>query len=150
MTEPIDTATAALTPTPSPADGAGVGMVELDRGESLALLASVPVGRVVYTEHALPAVRPVNFVLRGDEILIRLDHVPANGLEGAVVAFEADELDAETRTGWSVVVVGYARITTPAKVPEADPWPRPWAPGAHEHLLSIRAEVVNGRRITRN
>jgi hypothetical protein len=35
----------------------------LDHGESLRLLASVPVGRLIFTVNALPAVRLMNFAL---------------------------------------------------------------------------------------
>lgn len=42
------------------------GFRELGRQECLRLLAKAPVGRIVHTWHALPAVLPVNFALDGD------------------------------------------------------------------------------------
>lgn len=42
------------------------GFREPDRQECLRLLPTVPVGRIVYTWQALPAVLPVNFCLDGD------------------------------------------------------------------------------------
>jgi hypothetical protein len=39
------------------------GLERLDRDECLRLLASVPVGRLIFTVNALPMVRPVNFAL---------------------------------------------------------------------------------------
>ena len=36
------------------------GMEILDSAESRRLLASVPIGRIVFTDRALPAVQPVN------------------------------------------------------------------------------------------
>lgn len=36
-----------------------------DRAECLSLLRTVPVGRIVFTECALPAIQPVNFTLDG-------------------------------------------------------------------------------------
>ncbi|MEU6806599.1 pyridoxamine 5'-phosphate oxidase family protein, partial [Streptomyces neyagawaensis] len=42
----------------------------LDRQECLRLLAKVPVGRVVYTRRALPAVLPVNFALDSDDAVV--------------------------------------------------------------------------------
>ena len=41
------------------------GLEILDREDCLGLLASVPLGRVVFTDRALPAIQPVNFVLDG-------------------------------------------------------------------------------------
>jgi pyridoxamine 5'-phosphate oxidase-like protein len=43
----------------------------LPRAESLRLLRSVSVGRLVFTHLALPAIRPVNHVVDGDRIMIR-------------------------------------------------------------------------------
>jgi uncharacterized protein len=39
--------------------------------ECMALLASVPVGRVVFTHRALPAIRPVNNVVDRGSVIIR-------------------------------------------------------------------------------
>ena len=41
----------------------GSALTQLPRDECLKLMASVPVGRVIYTRRALPAVELVNFVL---------------------------------------------------------------------------------------
>jgi Pyridoxamine 5'-phosphate oxidase len=79
---------------------------QLDRAESLCLLGSVPVGRLIFTINALPAVRPMNFAFSGTLILLRTaaDSTMARQTDGAIVAFEADELDATAGSGWSVVV----------------------------------------------
>ena len=69
----------------------------LSRRQCLDLLNKVRVGRLVFTEEALPAVQPVNFRLWHDDVVFRV----AGGAklsaatEKQVVAFEADELDAE-------------------------------------------------------
>jgi len=47
------------------------GLEVLSRAEAVALLETQEVGRLVYTRRALPAVIPVNFVVRGGAILIR-------------------------------------------------------------------------------
>ena len=41
------------------------GLQVLSPAECVELLATTPIGRVVFTDHALPAVQPVNFVLDG-------------------------------------------------------------------------------------
>jgi nitroimidazol reductase NimA-like FMN-containing flavoprotein (pyridoxamine 5'-phosphate oxidase superfamily) len=76
----------------------------LNRRQCLDLMQAVRVGRLVFTEDALPAVQPVNFRLWRDDVVIRV----AGGAKltaaahNLVVAFEADELDPDLRTGWSV------------------------------------------------
>lgn len=62
----------------------------------------MPVGRVVYTRQALPAVLPINFSLDMDaSILLRTspDSDLVRAIDGVVVAFEADEFDATARSG---------------------------------------------------
>lgn len=45
--------------------------IELAGTVALRLLGSVSLGRIVFTRHALPTVRPVNHALDGDDIVIR-------------------------------------------------------------------------------
>ncbi|WP_198156489.1 pyridoxamine 5'-phosphate oxidase family protein, partial [Thermobifida cellulosilytica] len=47
------------------------GLEVLTREECLRLLAQAPIGRIVFTDHALPAVQPVNFTMLGTDIVIR-------------------------------------------------------------------------------
>lgn len=123
----------------------------LDRRQCLALLQTVQVGRLVFTEGALPAVQPVNFRMHGGDVVIRVagGEKLAAASSGAVVAFEADELDCELRAGWSVTVVGHAsRIIDIAELVEVSgTWLQPWADGRREHFIRIRTERVTGRRI---
>ncbi|MFY1659227.1 pyridoxamine 5'-phosphate oxidase family protein [Micromonospora sp. WMMD1274] len=44
---------------------------ELSRHEALRLLAGVAMGRVVFTQRALPAIRPVNHLLDQGGVIIR-------------------------------------------------------------------------------
>jgi hypothetical protein len=128
-----------------------VNLETLSRDESLALLESVPVGRVVFTVRALPAIQPVNFVYDNGGVVIRTGPGAklAAVLRNGVVAFEADEIDPATRTGWSVTVIGRVHeITDPFDLDRLRGTLCPWAPGEREHLLKIAAEVVTGRRIT--
>ena len=118
--------------------------------ECLTLLRSTPVGRLVFTEDALPAIRPVNFVVRGTDIIVRTSRGGTlSKIAGEVVAFEADEVDPHTHTGWSVVAVGKAEPVTDIDelADLADPAWRPWAPGDRSHFLRIQIELVNGRRL---
>jgi nitroimidazol reductase NimA-like FMN-containing flavoprotein (pyridoxamine 5'-phosphate oxidase superfamily) len=128
------------------------GFREFDRQECLRLLAKVPVGRVVYTRHALPAVLPVNFCLDHDgAVLVRtsVSSELVSATDGAVVAFEADEVDAAAHSGWSVVVMGAAALfTDPAEHARLlRTGPRSWAPAPQEVFLRIDPELVTGREL---
>ncbi|MFE2278658.1 pyridoxamine 5'-phosphate oxidase family protein [Streptomyces sp. NPDC059454] len=124
----------------------------LDRQECLRLLAKVPVGRVIYTRQALPAVLPVNFSLDTDASVL-LATSPGSDLvravDGTVVAFEADEFHAETRSGWSVIVTGRAGVVTdPAEHEQlARTGPASWMPLRETVFVRIEAEMVTGREL---
>ena len=84
----------------------------LGHAECLRLLGTAGIGRLAYTSAALPAIRPVSFSLRGDDVLVPAvrESPLVAALRGAVVAFEADDYDPGTRTGWAVTVVGHSRV----------------------------------------
>ncbi|KOU77219.1 pyridoxamine 5'-phosphate oxidase [Streptomyces sp. MMG1533] len=125
----------------------------LDRQECLRLLAKVPVGRVVYTRHALPAVLPVNFSLDEDtSVLLYTSAVSdlVRAIDGVVVAFEADEFTAATHSGWSVVVTGLATVVTDPAEHErlSQTGPRSWMPVRNGVFVRIESELVTGRELT--
>lgn len=126
------------------------GLQVLDRAECLRLLRSAPVGRIGITSGALPTILPVNFLIDGDQLLIRtgrgskLDAATRN----AVVAFEVDSVDAATRSGWSVVVTGVAREVPADEVAALDlSRLERWAPGEDGRVVSVSLDVVSGRRV---
>ncbi|GAA4203481.1 pyridoxamine 5'-phosphate oxidase family protein [Streptosporangium oxazolinicum] len=129
------------------------GLQILSRQECVALLVSASIGRIVFTDRALPAVQPVNFVLDDEDIVIRtgLGSKLAAAASDAIVAFEADEFDHSTRTGWSVTAVGPARaVREPGEIERLSTLPlHPWAPGDHGHYIVVRAEQITGRRLSR-
>jgi uncharacterized protein len=111
---------------PATADGAGaepvrasIELVELDRAACLRLLADGQVGRIVFTEGALPAAQPVSYLLDGDEIIFRTADGSklATTTRDAVVAFQVDQIDPASRSGWSVLGVGQAyEVTDPDRL----------------------------------
>jgi nitroimidazol reductase NimA-like FMN-containing flavoprotein (pyridoxamine 5'-phosphate oxidase superfamily) len=104
-------------------DSAGLEVLSTD--ECIRLLSKVPVGRIVYTDRALPAVQPVNFVVDGWSVAIRTaprSRLATAAAAGTVVAFEVDEFtDEPDRTGWSVVAVGRAIRVLPVPTDQASP-----------------------------
>ncbi|CAN3984184.1 pyridoxamine 5'-phosphate oxidase family protein [Kitasatospora purpeofusca] len=126
---------------------------ELGAEACLRLLSTVPVGRVVYTEHALPAVLPVSFEVVPDGRLllaVRRDSATARGLDGTVVAFQADLLDPLTRSGWSVLVHGRADILRdPEQILGAlGSGLRPWTEESDPMFVAVVPELISGRRLS--
>ena len=130
----------------------GSALTQLPRDECLKLMASVPVGRVIYTRRALPAVELVNFALDSGNIVLRTDRSGklAAAARGAVVAFEADCLDLEYRAGWSVTAIGPSReVTEPEEIARLQTIGLTcWAPGARDHFIKISPEILNGRYLS--
>jgi nitroimidazol reductase NimA-like FMN-containing flavoprotein (pyridoxamine 5'-phosphate oxidase superfamily) len=119
--------------------------------ECLDLLGSVPIGRVVYTDRALPAVLPVNFVLDHGDVTIHTgsNATLAAALGNTVVAFHADEFDPVTAAGWAVTVLGRARLVDdPAEIERAAALPlRPWVRAPHGVFVRIPIRQVSGDRM---
>jgi Pyridoxamine 5'-phosphate oxidase len=127
-------------------------LAELTRAECLQLLGSVPFGRVVFTSRALPAVRPVNHLLIGQQIIIRasLGAAISSAVDGAgtVVAYEADLIDPDQRTGWSVVVVGRAnRVASATLAARYRESLSPWIDEQMDEVITIAADLVTGYRM---
>jgi nitroimidazol reductase NimA-like FMN-containing flavoprotein (pyridoxamine 5'-phosphate oxidase superfamily) len=126
-------------------DGMSAQIEVLTRGQCLELLRAMRVGRVVFTESALPAVQPVTFRVHGQHVVIRVHHgVNLTAITGnAVVAFEADDLDPDLLTGWSVTVVGHANL-----VDDVDEVGDP-SDSHSDHYVGITVEKITGLRLGR-
>lgn len=118
----------------------------LDGDEALRRLASVPVGRLVFTIAGVPSIRPVNHLVEADAVLIRTDLASATSLaDGSVVAYEADLLDADAISGWSVVVTGFASLVDdPAELDRYERLLHPWVAKDMTEVIRIDAETVTG------
>jgi nitroimidazol reductase NimA-like FMN-containing flavoprotein (pyridoxamine 5'-phosphate oxidase superfamily) len=92
-----------------PTDHAGLEILPFDM--CLKLLATVPVGRVSFFADGEIVVLPVNYVIDGQAPVFRT--AAGSKLSAAqgqnLVAFEADQYDERTRSGWSVLVNGRAQ-----------------------------------------
>ncbi|HEX4814139.1 pyridoxamine 5'-phosphate oxidase family protein [Nonomuraea sp. NPDC049480] len=126
------------------------GLQVLSHEECMRLLPSRPIGRIVFTDRALPAVQPVNFCMDGQDIVIRTaaGSKLAAATRRAVVAFEVDDFDPKERNGWSVTVVGYARVADdPAEIARLEGLQlTPWT-GGRDHFIVIATVEATGRRI---
>ncbi|MDI2125279.1 pyridoxamine 5'-phosphate oxidase family protein [Yinghuangia seranimata] len=134
-----------MTTTPAPV------LHELAPAEALHLMAGVPVGRVVFTEGALPAIRPVHFFLDRGRIVFRIvgDERLVTALHNSVLAFQADDYDAARGSGWTVTVTGYAaRVDA---VAEAARLTHRFPPAWHEdtYVFVVEPELVTGQLLSR-
>ena len=124
---------------------------QLSSEECLRLMASVPLGRIIYTRQALPAVELVNFALDNGDIIIRTGRSGklAAATRGAVVAFEADCVDPDRHVGWSVTVIGQSQeVTDPKEIGRLEQMGlHSWAPGEREHFIRISPGILNGLRL---
>lgn len=98
------------TETTPTADRHGLEILSAD--ECWALIRETPIGRLAFVHEGGPVVLPVSFGVLGHQVVFR----SARGAKlGAArmnrpVAFEVDRWDADSRTGWSVLVEGMADI----------------------------------------
>jgi hypothetical protein len=126
---------------------------ELDPPESMRLLGSVPLGRIVFTARALPAICPARHIVDDDHVIVRADSGIAitsapSGETGTVVAYQADAIDPADNLGWSVSVVGVAhQVTDPAAADAFRRVLRHWAEGGNDQVISISPGMVTGFRL---
>jgi uncharacterized protein len=127
-------------------------LLVLPREECLRLLASQRFGRLAVSMDT-PVIRPVNYVF--DERSQSVAFLTADGskfhamLMNGNAAFEIDGIDPDSRTGWSVIVVGMTEeVTSPSELRRLDALGlETWIPGRKAHWMRIRAWTVSGRRI---
>jgi nitroimidazol reductase NimA-like FMN-containing flavoprotein (pyridoxamine 5'-phosphate oxidase superfamily) len=85
----------------------------LDDSGAMRLLAAAPYGRIVFVRDGEPEIRPMTHLVDAGEVIIRtrLNAALTSALAvdgGLRITYEADRLDVERRTGWSVIVSGTA------------------------------------------
>ena len=132
------------------------GSQQLSSAEAMRLLASVDYGRVVFTLNALPAIRPVNHLVDDGRIIIRtrltnaISTVMRSANPAVVVAYEADNFDSQSRTGWGVVATGRAHtVEDPGQVSRYERLLHPWVNHA-DTVLAIEPDIVTGLHIIAN
>jgi hypothetical protein len=102
-------------------------------------MATQPIGRVVHTECALPTLTPVNFRLYDGDVVLQAGRASSLGRvpPGTVVAFEVDDYDDSTGSGWSVVLTG--------RIADDETITLPTRP--HDRVIRLHPEVMTGRRV---
>lgn len=127
----------------------GAKIVDLDRSESLRLLAAKKVGRLAFVHEGGPMIMPMNFTLAGERIILRtLAHGSAARAVDHPVAFEVDDIDDFLEAGWSVVVTGTAELLTEEELAALrGDAPEPWAEGPRTLFVAVPIRHVTGRQL---
>lgn len=128
-------------------------LVELSTDECIELLAASGVGRAAICTPSGPHVVPLNYTVHDRSIIFRTTPYSVLGTYGwsGDIAFEVDDIDMHTHTGWSVVVVGRGQMVEDIEEIEEIRWghePGPWADGPRALYVRLRWREITGRRIT--
>jgi hypothetical protein len=123
----------------------------LGRAASLELLRSSRVGRVLFTDGALPVALPVFYAMDPHDHVVfrtRPDSQLARKAHDWIVGFEADYVDEPTASGWSVHATGPASRLHHADLRHARSLPLPTWPG-DDRTAFFRIELTHvfGRHV---
>lgn len=127
----------------------GGHLLEMTEDECWEMLAAEPVGRIAWCEEGGPAVLPVNIAVQDGAIWIRTKahSAMASHVNHAEVSVQVDEVDAFTRSGWSVLVRGHGELVAYGLGPNAWGDPQPWPEGARPLLVRVEPRTITGRRL---
>ena len=122
--------------------------------ECLDLVNGRRVGRLAVVIDGRPAIFPVNYAMDGDTVVVRSGAgTKLQGANPGFVAFEVDEIDEGSATGWDVVIEGRAEDITDSLDTRSEQLRRvavsPMAPGVKDHWLRIVPSSITGRRLVR-
>jgi nitroimidazol reductase NimA-like FMN-containing flavoprotein (pyridoxamine 5'-phosphate oxidase superfamily) len=131
------------------------GMDVLSSDECKELLRGEVAGRIGFVDAGQPIILPVNYAFVADSILFRTSAGSKLDVarRSAQVAFEIDEWDADSRSGWSVLAKGRAdEITDDWFVALSERFGvEPWADSIpRDHWVRISIDELSGRWIFRN
>lgn len=115
----------------------------------MALLSSVPFGRLGVVVAGRAEIYPVNHSVHDGDVLFRTGSgTKLDNLLDQHVTYEVDNFDPVTRVAWSVLVTGVAtEIAELHQVLDLLRLPVfPWEPGAKPHVVRIHPEKITGRQ----
>ncbi|MEU7214351.1 pyridoxamine 5'-phosphate oxidase family protein [Nocardia iowensis] len=117
---------------------------ELSVEDSLDLLRSVRFGRIAFSRHALPTIRPVHHTIVDGCIVIAADPAMIRTLHRQVVAYEVDTIDLQTHLGRCVIITGVADTVTEPQ--ELAHYQRGMQPDVilDNQLIVINPDIITG------
>lgn len=124
----------------------------LDRSRCIELLSGRQIGRIAWRAADGIQILPVTYTWYRESVVFRTSPygVLSELVHEADVAFEVDQIDESSRSGWSVVVRGRARAAAePEELREL--WrlddPVPWASGTRTLFIQITPGLITGRAV---
>jgi nitroimidazol reductase NimA-like FMN-containing flavoprotein (pyridoxamine 5'-phosphate oxidase superfamily) len=130
-------------------DGHANSAERLTRAQCLDLLRSTGIGRIAYSQRAMPAIVTVDYAVIDEALVLRIDEGAPElaPMRNAVVAFQADHSGGLDGRSWSVTCVGNARaVDNPATVVAlagAGEWSSAGSP--RPAFLRMDPELLEGR-----
>ena len=123
-------------------------LVELSEDESWELIAGRPVGRLAWSGPEGISVIPVNYVSTQGRVELQTHaySAMARDVDESPVAFEVDEVDETTRSGWSVLVRGTAHVSYDHEI-RSGAQPDVWPSGSKALHVTVDVTSVTGRRV---
>jgi Pyridoxamine 5'-phosphate oxidase len=143
----------------SPGPGANTRrvLVRLSEAESLELLASVGLGRLVYSSRYGQMALPVTYLIDAGSIVlgtwdpVLFDEDLRTGIAQAdyEVAVEVDQIDVDAREGWFVLVRGAAHHldSEAERAPFIDAGLEPWIEGVPAHFIRVHPTGIWGSHV---
>lgn len=127
---------------------------ELTAEECRRLLTAASVGRLGFTRSGQVEIIPVNYVLDGDDLIIRTlpdGLVSSATASGERIAFEVDHLEDLAGEAWSILMHGQLHAITDADEVAALETDRvtPWAGGDRSLHLRFVVQDLTGRWVRR-
>ena len=125
--------------------------VELSEAECNQLLTEHTAGRVGFMAGDGPQILPVTYQYRNGNVIFRTSPVGplAELVRRTSVAFEIDSIDEQHKSGWSVLVLGFAEALAHDHL-LASAWetgPVPWADGVRNLFIEIKPRKISGRAV---
>jgi uncharacterized protein len=136
------------SPTENPSTG---NFAELSEAECKELLVQHSAGRIGFMAPDGPEILPVTYQYRNGSVIFRTS--PLGTLAGLVrrtsVAFEIDGIDEQTKSGWSVLVLGFAEAMAHNYLLTSawETGPVPWADGVRNLFIEIKPRKISGRAV---
>jgi nitroimidazol reductase NimA-like FMN-containing flavoprotein (pyridoxamine 5'-phosphate oxidase superfamily) len=138
----------------SPGGSASRGPGRMSEAESMELLGSGGLGRLVYNGPYGPTALPVVYKIDAGSIVlgtwdpVLFDEDLRTGIAQAEykVAVEVDHIDVEAREGWFVLVRGAAHHldTEAERAPFIDAGLEPWIEGVPAHFIRVNPTSIWG------
>jgi uncharacterized protein len=132
------------------APAAQPALVELSPYECWQLVEEpIPIARVVWTEGGAAAIVPVNYAVADGALWFQSS--PGSRLSrechGRQVLVEIDSVDADARSGWSVIVAGVAHNVEAGDVPNFLGGLQVWPRGPRTMFVRVEPDEITGRRL---